>query len=219
MKEDLTEIAIILDRSGSMQSIKDDMDGGLWSLITEQHGLPGMCRVSLYRFDDHFEVAFEGRPSGEITATDCRLEPRGQTALFDAVVRSLGRMESRILGMDEGERPKFVIVVIATDGRNNASREANAKTARDAIERVTSKYNWKIQFLAANASAFEEGDVIGRDRNGAVMRGFMPASAVGRAGGMRSAYKGASAGISSYRTGKSDDAKVEDEDDKKGGKP
>jgi hypothetical protein len=34
---DLTEIAVVFDRSGSMQNIKDDMEGGLWATIIE-HG-------------------------------------------------------------------------------------------------------------------------------------------------------------------------------------
>ena len=81
---------MVLDRSGSMMSLKDDMEGGLWATITEQHRQPGRCRVSLYQFDDVWEPVWEAKtPSGAISADDCRLVPRGSTALHDAVVKSL----------------------------------------------------------------------------------------------------------------------------------
>ena len=83
---DLTEIAVVLDRSGSMSSIKDDMEGGLWATITEQNGLPGRCRVSLYQFDTEWETVFEAKPSGDVCREDCMLTPRSQTALFDGLL-------------------------------------------------------------------------------------------------------------------------------------
>jgi len=154
---DLTEVAIILDRSGSMSSIKDDMEGGLWTTITEQNGLPGRCRVSLYQFDDKWETVFEAKPSGEICQDDCRLVPRGQTALLDGAVKSLSALEARILAEAEDERPGNVIVVMITDGRENASRENTREDANKIIDRVTDKYNWEFLFLAADKQGFEDG--------------------------------------------------------------
>lgn len=154
---DLTEIAVILDRSGSMSSIRDDMEGGLWTTITEQHGLPGRCRVSLYQFDTEWEAVYEGKPSGEITQDDCRLVPRGNTALHDAVVKSLSALEDRILKENETERPGKVIVVMITDGQENASRENKRQDANQIIDRVTDKYGWEFLFLAADKEGFEDG--------------------------------------------------------------
>ena len=154
----LTEIIVILDRSGSMSTIKDDMEGGLWSMIQEQHGLPGKCRISLYRFDDKFEVAFEGKDSGEINQEDCRLVPRGSTALNDAIVKSLHRAESRILAEDEDKRPDLVVVSVITDGHENASTEVKkTDDVRAAISRATDKFGWKFAYLAADDKGFDEG--------------------------------------------------------------
>ena len=105
---DLTEIAVVLDRSASMNSIKDDMDEGLWTTILEQHSQPGRCRVSFYQFDDEWETVFEGKMSGDVKQNDCRLVPRGNTALNDAVVKSLAAIEDRILKEPETERPSKV---------------------------------------------------------------------------------------------------------------
>lgn len=158
MKEaKLTEIVVIMDRSGSMAPIKDDMEGGLWSMIQEQHGLPGKCRISLYRFDHDFEVSFEGKDSGEIKREDCMLSPRGSTALNDAIVKSLSSAEERIVKEPEEERPELVVAVVITDGLENASRENSADDARNIIKRMSDKYNWQFAYLAADEKGFAEG--------------------------------------------------------------
>lgn len=201
LDDKLTEIAVVLDRSGSMANIKDDMEGGLWTLVTEQHGMPGRCRVSLYRFDDDFEVAFEGKSSGEITRDDCRLVPRGQTALFDAVVKSLSAVEARILAEAEDARPEIVVVVVITDGKNNASRENTREDARKATDRATTKLGWKFAFLAADADGFDDGHSMAAGAKGTSV-GTYDVANVGEA------YQRTSRGISDVRSGLAPDVDV-----------
>jgi len=194
---DLTEIAVVLDRSGSMQRLKDDMEGGLWATVVEQHGLPGRCRVSLYQFDDKWEVVFTGKPSGEVTQEDCRLVPRGSTALNDAVVKSLADLEARILGEPEEERPGKVAVIVITDGFENASEENKKQDVRDAIRRATEKFGWKFVFLAADPDGFEEG--VG------MAQGFVGvAVAAYDAGDVKGMYAGTSRALGDYRSGHSE---------------
>lgn len=152
-----TEIAILLDRSGSMYDIREDMEGGLWQLILDQHQAPGRCSVSLYTFDDVFEVSFEARPAGEIRPEDCRCEPRGSTALFDAVVRCLSGIERRLERLDEARRPELVSVVVVTDGYENSSTEHNLANVQRAVQRVTEKFGWNFSFLAADLEGFRQG--------------------------------------------------------------
>jgi Mg-chelatase subunit ChlD len=218
-QNDLTEIAVILDRSGSMQSIKEDMEGGLWALVTEQHGQPGRCRVSLYQFDDVWEVAFEGKPSGEIKAEDCRLVPRGSTALNDAVVKSLAALEARVLAESETERPSRLVVVVITDGQENASRENTPKDAHEAIGRATDKFGWRFVFLAANQAGFAEGQSMMRGHAGAAAVMYDTANVDGM-------YLGTSRAISDYRMGHSESvdvqsnlSKPDDPEDSSGGGP
>lgn len=169
-----TEIAIILDRSGSMDDIREDMEGGLWSLIRAQHQAPGICTVSLYTFDDVFETAFEGRPAGELRSRDCRIEPRGTTALLDAVVRGLSSVESRIRTQPEDERPDYVSVVVITDGYENASRECSLEDAKRAVKRATEKLDWSFEFLAADLEGFADGQAFTADAADADARYFAP---------------------------------------------
>lgn len=199
---DLTELAVVLDRSGSMASIKDDMEGGLWSTIVEQNGLPGRCRVSLYQFDSEWETCYEAKLSGEITQSDCRLVPRGGTALNDAVVKSLAAMEDRILKEPEDERPGTVIVVVITDGQENGSTENTSKDVRDAIGRATDKFNWEFLFLAADDKGFADG--------AAMMAGTKGKRLMydkGNSQGMHQAY---SAAVTSARSGGKFDIGVSD---------
>lgn len=196
MNNELTEIAVVLDRSGSMAGIKDDMEGGLWTTITEQHGLPGKCRVSLYQFDDVWETVYEAKASGDIKQEDCRLVPRGGTALHDAVVKSLAAMEDRILKEPEDERPAKVAVIVITDGQENSSKENKKKDAREAIERATDKFGWKFVFLAADADGFADGMDLAGGVAGAAVAGYD----VGNVGQM---YSGTSAAIGDFRSGQS----------------
>lgn len=194
-EDTLAEIAVVLDRSGSMQSIKDDMEGGLWTLIREQHGNPGRCRVSLYRFDDHFEVAFEGKASSEITSADCRLMPRGQTALCDAVVRSLSAIEARIIAEPEDARPDMVFVVVVTDGRENASKENGRESARVAVTRATEKFGWHFTFMAADLAGFEDAKQIAGGLRGATVEKHQRET-------LCAGYVSYSAGVTRARRGK-----------------
>ena len=153
---ELTEIAIILDRSGSMNNIREDMEGGLWNMLVEQDEQPGRCRASLYRFDNEFEVAFEGRPTGEIKQDDVALIPRGGTALNDAIVKAVALVEERISAEPEDQRPGKVVVVVITDGHENASRESKKSDAQNAIKRCETN-GWQFVYLAADQQGFSEG--------------------------------------------------------------
>lgn len=201
-QNDLTEIAVVLDRSGSMHALKDDMEGGLWALITEQHGQPGRCRVSLYRFDNIWEAAFEGKPSGDVRPENCRLIPRGGTALNDSVVKSIGAIEARILAEPETERPQKVAIVVITDGCENASTKNTKQDAREAIARVTEKFGWRFVYLAADADGFAEGSELARGHFGAVAVQY-------DAQDVRGMYVGTSHALSNYRAGTSDIADLQ----------
>ncbi len=198
VQDELTEIAVILDRSGSMASIQDDMQGGLWTTILEQHRAPGTCRVSTYQFDDVWEAVFEGRPSGEIKPDDCKLVPRGGTALNDAVVKSLGAIEQRLTTAPEAERPDKVIVLMITDGAENSSRENTTEDARRAIARATDKFDWQFVYLAADADGFRDGQRLTAGRAKTKVGRFRKERA-------REAYSNASEAMLAYRRGDAED--------------
>jgi Mg-chelatase subunit ChlD len=202
---DLTEIAVIIDRSGSMSSIQDDMQGGLWTTILQQHRAPGLCRISAYQFDDEWEIVFEGRPSGDITVEDCKLVPRGATALNDAVVKSLAAIEHRVSSEPESERPDRVVSLVITDGAENASTETTTADAHKAIQRATETFGWQFVYLAADSGAFEDGERMTAGRPRTRVARFEKDKA-------REAYACASEALLEYRTGRTETIDVDDLD-------
>jgi hypothetical protein len=183
-----TEIAVILDRSGSMHTIKQDMEGGFAHFVAEQRTQPGSCTLSLYQFDDQFEVVYEELPLSHVP--ELSIVPRGSTALLDAVGRSIARIGERLAAKSEQERPGIVVVMVITDGEENASCEVRRADLTAAIELQQRKYNWRFMYLGADASAFAEAASLGIK---AAARYAPNSAGVGRL------YSSASAAVAQHR--------------------
>jgi len=154
-----TEIAVILDRSGSMASIKKEMQTGFARFVASQMVLPGECVMSLYRFDTVYEVVFEERPLAKVP--HLRLAPRGSTALLDAVGHSIARIGERLAAKPEPMRPGSIIVMIITDGQENASVEVRRDVLKATIKRQMQAYSWQFMYLGTDASVFSEAASLG----------------------------------------------------------
>jgi len=154
-----TDITMLLDRSGSMAQIKSDIDGGFDVFIEEQKKLPGVCKVTLIQFDDQYDVVFQESDVNDVPRLD--LQPRGMTALLDAIGKSINQTGERLAAMAEEQRPGTVIFGIITDGYENASREYTKDTIKSMIEKQENVYSWRFTFLAANQDAIQEGAKIG----------------------------------------------------------
>jgi hypothetical protein len=136
------------------------------------------CRISLYRFDNEFETAFEAKDSGDINREDCLLVPRGATALNDAIVKSLSAIEARILKEEETERPDLVVIAVITDGHENASTEVKKKAdVQEAIKRASDKFGWQFAYLAADDKGFDEGSGYMHGVRGSSVASFSSADA------------------------------------------
>lgn len=158
MRDDYTQISIVLDRSGSMASIADDTVGGLTSFINEQKHVPGYATLSLMQFDDKFDSIFEFKDISSIDfANDYKFIPRGMTALYDAIGKSIIKTGDKLSSLDEDSRPAKVIFVIVTDGAENSSREYSHSRIQELIKQQTDIYSWEFVFLGANIDA----DVVG----------------------------------------------------------
>jgi len=162
MRDDLTAILIILDRSGSMSPLTRDTVGGFNSFLERQKAEPGDAVVTLVLFNDRYEAVFNVRPITQVEPLTTRTyNPSGGTALLDAIGRGVNDLGRKLAGMAEKDRPGKVIVAIMTDGEENASREYTREQVRQMIEEQTSNYNWSFLFLGANIDAFSEAGKIG----------------------------------------------------------
>lgn len=155
----LTHLYFLLDRSGSMQSIREDTIGGFDAFIAEQRTLPGQCRVTLAQFDDRYEVVYTDRPIQDVPSLD--LKPRGMTALLDAIGRLVSDAGAALESLPESERPGTVIVGIMTDGLENASKEWTHQAIKTLIERQSQTYSWEFLYLGADQDAIEVGAGLG----------------------------------------------------------
>jgi len=187
MKQDYTEIVVILDRSGSMQEGRDDHEGGLKSFIQDQQKLAGDVRFTLIQFDnvDPCEILYDGVPIGE--ASDINLIPRGGTPLLDAVGMSIAHVAERL----KDSSPDQVVVMIITDGRENSSREYK----RDQIQQMIGEYEtkgWKFLYLGADVDAFAEAGGLAIGSAAAMKMAKTPA-------GIRGSYQAASENMAESR--------------------
>jgi len=154
-----TDITLVLDRSGSMQSIKDDTVGGFDAFVAEQRSLPGRCAVSLVQLDNEYEEVYTGRPIAEVPGLS--LVPRGPTAMLDAIGRAVNATGARPAAMPEDARPGTVIVGIMTDGLENASREFTYPMVKALIEQQERVHGWTFMYMGANQDAIEVGADLG----------------------------------------------------------
>ena len=159
MKDDFTDITLVVDRSGSMQAIREDAEGGVNSLIEEQRKEPGEAFLTLVQFDTEYEVIHRGLPLQDVP--HYALVPRGRTALLDAVGRAINETEERLGGMPKEERPGLVLFVINTDGLENSSQEFTKAQIKDMIEQQQEKNDWHFTFLGANQDSFAEAGAMG----------------------------------------------------------
>lgn len=158
-----TEIVIILDRSGSMQSIKKDMEGAFDAFIKDQQALKEECRVSLIQFDNTVQTVYENVNLDDVKPLI--IEPRGGTALLDAVGTTINAVGQRLAAMSEATRPTKVLVAIITDGEENASHEFTYEKIKAMVDHQTQKYNWQFAYMGANQDAFRVGGYMGISSN------------------------------------------------------
>ena len=187
-RSDLTHIYFLLDRSGSMQSIKSDIEGGFAAFVEEQQRATGECRASLAQFDDVYELVYADRPIADVPPLD--LQPRNMTALHDAMGRFVTEAGQKLAALPEDQRPGTVIVAIMTDGLENASREWTHARVKELIEKQTRDYSWQFLYLGADQDAIEVGMSIGVGAGHAVTYGR---------GKVKQAMAATAANVSSYR--------------------
>lgn len=195
MKKDLTEIIFILDKSGSMESTKDETIQGFNNFLNEQKKLPGEAKMTLRLFASAGNdlLTYDGQDIKKIPAlTEQTYQPNGWTALFDAIGTSINEVGERLANTPEEERPEKVIVVILTDGQENNSKHFTCDQIRDMITHQTDVYSWQFVYLGANQDAFANGSSLGIAKAGIANYKSTP-------DGTRLAYNSLNSTVMGYR--------------------
>ncbi|ADO83918.1 vWA domain-containing protein [Ilyobacter polytropus] len=169
MKEKYHEIICIIDRSGSMESIKSDAIGGFNSFIESQRKFDGEAALTLVLFNDYYKIVYDRKDIQTVPfLNDNTYVPGGTTAMLDAIGRTIDSIGERLNKTPEEDRPEKVIVSILTDGLENDSKEYTYEQVGSRIKRQQEKYNWEFIFLAANQDAVASAKMISIDERDAV---------------------------------------------------
>lgn len=124
VNNDLTMIGIVLDRSGSMDSVKDETISGFNAFIEEQKKVPGEALWSLLQFNDKMQWHTELKSLDTATKlSEKNYQPSGYTALYDAIGTMIDKTGAALAALPEDKRPGKVLIAIMTDGAENASKE------------------------------------------------------------------------------------------------
>ena len=162
MKTNQTELVFILDRSGSMGGLESDTIGGFNSMLKKQQEEDGECRMTTILFDNEYEILHDRIDIKAVSPiTEREYFVRGQTALLDAVGRTINKIGVVQKNSNEDYRAEKVLFVITTDGMENASREFSYERIKEMIERQKSKYSWEFIFLGANIDAVDVANRFG----------------------------------------------------------
>jgi len=187
---DTTLLVLVVDRSGSMESIRGDMEGGIASLIKEQASETGTCLVTLTQFDTEYELLCNAVPVADLERY--HLVPRGATALLDAIGRTIADVRARLADLAPEDQPSVVFAVV-TDGLENSSMEWSRDKVMAAVkDRIEA--GWDFTFLGADQDAIQEGGRLGVDAGSALTFGKTDA-------GARMAMQSLSRSVSRKRSG------------------
>lgn len=196
MKNNITELVFILDRSGSMSGLESDTIGGFNSMIEKQKKQDGECYVSTVLFDNVSEVLHDRVKLSEVKPmTEDEYTVRGCTALIDAIggaIHHIGNVHKYARPEDV---PEHTLFVITTDGMENASRRYSSEQVKTMIKRQKEKYGWEFLFIGANIDAVETAARYGIDEDRAV--NYMPDHE-----GTQILYESVSAAVCNVRSNK-----------------
>jgi hypothetical protein len=211
VNSDYTHLAVILDRTGSMESIRDDTIGGFNAFLNEQKQQPSKATLTLVQFDsqDPYEVIHQVKTIKEVPElTKETYVPRATTPLLDAIGRGINDLEKCLADMKEDAKPSKAVFVVITDGQENASREFRRDQILKMINEKEKQDGWQFVFLSADLDAI----------NDAMDQGFQPAAAMAfdqTAVGVKNAWASVSQNIANYRSSKAKDVSFSEEDRKK----
>ncbi len=162
MKQNLTELVFILDRSGSMGGLEADTIGGFNAMIEKQKKEPGQALVSTILFDHESQVLHDRVNLDKVAPmTDRDYTVRGCTALLDAIGGAIHHIGNVHKYAREEDVPARTLFVITTDGMENASRRYGAQQVKDMIQRQKERYGWEFLFIGTNIDAISTASRFG----------------------------------------------------------
>jgi len=162
MNENLTELVVVIDKSGSMDSVTNDAIGGFNAFLKSQKEAPGEAKMTVVLFDTTYSFYAANVDVKSVNPLDNNsYKPQGGTALYDAVGTAIDEIGKKLADMEEKDRPSKVVFAILTDGEENSSKKYNRQKVFNQIATQRDTYKWEFLFLAAGKEAFTAGESLG----------------------------------------------------------
>ncbi len=162
MKTNITDLVFILDRSGSMSGLESDTIGGYNAMLKRQQAESGEAIVTTVLFNDDYEILHDRiNIKGIRPITEKDYYVGGCTALLDAIGKTIHKIDNAQKHTSEEHRADKVMVVITTDGLENASSEYTYEMIKAMVKRQKEKYGWEFIFLGANIDAVSTAGTFG----------------------------------------------------------
>jgi hypothetical protein len=170
-----THILAIVDKSGSMWGVHEQMQSALNEFFKTQAAVEGKCLVDYVQFsagnpawgrsldrrvdiNNGYEKVYQDAPVAEATAV---IHPGGGTALLDAIGRGTVELGKKLKALPEPHRPGKVLVVVVTDGEENSSFQYTVADIKAMVTKQQDVYEWDYVFLGANIDAVATGGMYG----------------------------------------------------------
>ena len=155
-------LVFVIDKSGSMYSSKEDVVGGFDKTITEQKkDKDGKVTVSLFTFNEKVNQEYLGIDINDIAKF--HYSPDGMTAMNDGIGTAIDKVGEWLYEKDKNgeELPGKTLVVVMTDGMENASKEYTLKQVQDKIKEQTEKYSWQFIYEGCDITTTKAADDLG----------------------------------------------------------
>lgn len=198
MRPNYTHIVLVLDKSGSMQTIRTDTAGSVDKFIRDQKAVPGEATFQLIQFDTQHHAGPIRNIKEEPAFGLDRYQPDGYTALLDSVGKAITDTGKFLSSKPESERPERVVIVIVTDGEENSSRTYRREEIFRMVTTQRDIYKWDFVFLGANIDAFKESADLG-------IASYAASNFKATAAGIKAVFACASDELAKYRCDTSPD--------------
>ncbi len=160
MNQNYINICFIVDESSSMGLSINDVKQGFKTMIEEQKKIEnGKCTVSLFRFASTVKEDFIGKDVSEIDTIDYK--PWGSTAMNDGIGMAITKLGQWLNDMKEEDKPSKNLIVIMTDGEENASKEYTFAKVKEMIKHQEEKYNWSFVYMGTDLTSMKDVENLG----------------------------------------------------------
>jgi len=176
MKENFTTIAVILDKSSSMSTLREETICSFNKFLKEQKETPGEVSFMLGVFSHNYNTVYDFVPLQEVSELNDEIYiTRGSTALLDAMGITIDNLGQKLSNLPENQRPSKVLVLVITDGEENASSKFSLEQIKEKVQHQQEVYNWTFVFIGANIDAFQVGGSLGVSTNNSLQ--YIPTAA------------------------------------------